>query len=226
MRTKLARTRACVSARCASSVVKSGTSAARASRLEQARPGRLRVERAREAQPQDLRQVLIEPHRRAQHVGVLRRQQAEPRRLVEHARGRGIENVRLLGRMHELQILRDEFEVDQPAGDVFQVPALLVALLGRDRGAHLHDVAGDRLGVARAAQHVADHLLDPRRESRASRRRRARASAPGAPRSRPRSPDSSRTSRAWWRPARSGRRAAAACRHDRARRSWSAPRAR
>ena len=54
----------------------------------------------------------------------------------------------MLGGVHELQILRDELEIDQPAGGVFQVPALVVALLGRDRAAHLDDVARDRLGVA------------------------------------------------------------------------------
>ena len=51
--------------------------------------------------------------------------------------------------MHELQILRDELDVDQPAGDIFEVPALALALLGRDRLAHLDDVAGDHRGVAR-----------------------------------------------------------------------------
>ena len=52
----------------------------------QAGRGGLGVEVARQAQPQDLRQVVIEPHRRPQHLGMLGRQQAEPPRLVEHAR--------------------------------------------------------------------------------------------------------------------------------------------
>ena len=48
----------------------------------------------------------------------------------------------MLGGVDQLQILRDEFEIDQAAGDVLQVPALAVALLGGDRAAHLDDVAG------------------------------------------------------------------------------------
>ena len=48
-------------------------------------------------------------------------------------------------RVHELQILRDEFDVDQPAGGIFEVPALAVALLLGDRAAHLDHVAGDQL---------------------------------------------------------------------------------
>ena len=92
-----------------------------AGRAAPARPPSDRT--ARQAQPQDLRQVVIEPHRRPQHVGILRRQQAEPPRLVEHAGGRGVEDFRLLGGVHELQILRDELEIDQPAGGIFQIPA-------------------------------------------------------------------------------------------------------
>ena len=49
------------------------------------------------------------------------------------------------GGMDELQVLRDEFEIDQAAGDVFQIPAVGVALLDRDRAAHLDHVAGDLL---------------------------------------------------------------------------------
>ena len=49
-----------------------------------------------------------------------------------------------VGGVDELQILRDELEIDQPAGGVFEVPALVLALLLRDRLPHLDDVAGDR----------------------------------------------------------------------------------
>ena len=59
----------------------------------------------------------------------------------------------MLVRVHELQILRDEFDIDQPAGGVFEVPALAVALFLGDRAAHFDDVAGDqrarRAGAAR-----------------------------------------------------------------------------
>ena len=68
--------------------------------------------------------------------------------------------------MHELQILGDELDIDQPAGGIFEIPAVVVALLFGDRLAHFGDVARNQLGVARAAQHAADHLLDARGELR------------------------------------------------------------
>ena len=175
-----------------------------AEQSQQPRPRRLRIERPRQAEPQDLRQVVIEPRRRPQHVGLLRRQQPEPPRLVEHARGRGVEDLRLLRGMNELEILRDELQIDQPAGGIFEVPARVLALLLGDRLPHLDDVRRDRRGIALAAEHGADHLLDARRERRRPRRPRAPASAPCAPRSRLRSPGSSRKRRCWSPPARSG----------------------
>ena len=53
--------------------------------------------------------------------------------------------------MNELQILGDEFDVDQPAGDIFEIPPLAVAFLRCDRFAHFQNVAGDHLWVTRSA---------------------------------------------------------------------------
>ena len=50
--------------------------------------------------------------------------------------------------MHELQILRDEFEVDQPARGIFEIPPVALALLLGDRLPHLDDIGGDSAGVA------------------------------------------------------------------------------
>ena len=59
--------------------------------------------------------------------------------------------------VNELQILRDEFDIDQPAGGIFQIPAVGVALLVGDGAAHLDHVAGDHARRrAAAAEHVAD----------------------------------------------------------------------
>ena len=79
------------------------------------------------------------------------------------------------GGVDELQILRDELDIDQSAGDIFEIPALAIAFLGRDRLAHFHDIAGDHLGVARPAQHGADHAPRRARRIAAKPRRRARA---------------------------------------------------
>ena len=106
-------------------------------------------------------------------------------RLVEHARRRGVENVGQPVRVHQLQILGDEFDVDQPAGGVFEIPAVAVALFLGDRPAHLDDIAGDQRRIARPLQNLADHLFHARRTV-ATPKPPARASAPCAPRSRPR----------------------------------------
>ena len=97
----------------------------------------LGIERAGQAQPQDLRQILIELHRRPQHLGLLDRQHAQAARPCRaRARSRCREFPGMRVRVHELQILRDEFDIDQPAGGVFEIPALAVALfLGDGRRA-------------------------------------------------------------------------------------------
>ena len=69
-------------------------------------------------------------------------------------------------RVRELQILRDEFDIDQAAGGVFEVPALAIALFFGDRGAHLHHVARNQSRIARPLQNLADHVLHPRAEFR------------------------------------------------------------
>ena len=62
--------------------------------------------------------------------------------------------------MDQLQVLRDELDIDQPARGVFQIPDVVLALLQRDRAAHLGDVVGDDPAVADAGQDTADDILD------------------------------------------------------------------
>ena len=80
----------------ACSAGKSGRSAARASSAEHAGARRLRIERAGQAEPQNLRQIVEQPHRRAQHCGIFaqRARRAGPpfpaTRAVEVSRMSGI----------------------------------------------------------------------------------------------------------------------------------------
>ena len=68
--------------------------------------------------------------------------------------------------VHKLQILRDELDVDQPAGGVFEVPAIVVALLLGNGAAHLDHVDSDLRRRTRAHEDGADYTLDPRGEGR------------------------------------------------------------
>ena len=63
-----------------------------------------------------------------------------------------MQNIGVVGGVHELQILRNEFEIDEAAGGKFQIPAVAVALFGRDGAAHFDHVAGYRRAVAPAAE--------------------------------------------------------------------------
>ena len=56
--------------------------------------------------------------------------------------------------VHELQILRDELDIDERAGGIFEIPGIGVALFLGDRRAHLDDIgrrscAGRACGTAR-----------------------------------------------------------------------------
>src|SRR4051794_14159199 len=78
----------------------------------EARRGRTGVERSRQAEAQDLCEIIIEPYCGAQDLGVLGREYAQPPGLLEHARGRCVENVGRRGRVNKLQVLGDELDVD------------------------------------------------------------------------------------------------------------------
>ena len=56
-----------------------------------------RLEFLGDAEPQDLREVLIEPRRRTQDFHCCLRQHPKPRRLIEHVQRTDVENVRLVG---------------------------------------------------------------------------------------------------------------------------------
>ena len=92
---------------------------------------RFRVESAGQAEPENLREVVKEAHRGPQHRGVLGLKHVKARGLLQHPRRRRVENLRRRGGVHELQILRDELDVDEGAGGVFEVPRIGVALFLR-----------------------------------------------------------------------------------------------
>src|SRR4030088_2863533 len=83
---------------------------------------RVRLESFTDAEPQNLREIMIKPRRRAQDLGLRLRQDAKPRGVVEHVQRRDVENIWLLGGVKELEILSDEIDIDHAAGGVFQVP--------------------------------------------------------------------------------------------------------
>ena len=104
---------------------------------------------------------MIEPRCRAQNLGFGVRQHAEPRGVVEHLQRGDAEDSGFFRSVNELQVLRDEIDVDEPAGGELEVPDVVLALLLRDRPAHIGDVAGGGGRVAWPRQHAADDVLDP-----------------------------------------------------------------
>jgi hypothetical protein len=62
-----------------------------------------------------------------------------------------VKNIRRLRRVDELQILRDELDIDQASGDVFEIPPIAIASLRRDGVAHFKDIGGDHARVTRPA---------------------------------------------------------------------------
>ena len=175
MRLKLARTLACVSARNASSVAKSGTSAARASSPMRPGAAATRVERTRQAEPQDLCEIMIEPHRRAQDLGVLggehaSRQAFSSTRAVEVSRISGVAAACTSCRYWAM----NSMSISPPA-TYLRFQRSLSPFSRRDRRAHFDDVAGGHLRVARAAQHGRGSALRRARRIPAKPTRRARA---------------------------------------------------
>ena len=107
-----------------------------------------------------MRQVVVEPRRRAQHFGFRLRQHTELCGVVEHRKRRDIEDVGLFRGVNELQILRDEIDVDEAARGMFQIPDIGLAFFLRDRAAHVGDVNRGARRIARPGQHGANDVLD------------------------------------------------------------------
>ena len=78
-----------------------------------------------------------------------------------------VEHLGVGRRVHELQVLGDELEVDEAAAHLLQVPDVVGALLLGDALAHVAHVGGDLGAVARQDERGADGLA-----------RRARAAPP------------------------------------------------
>ena len=192
IRTKHARTWRCVSATWACSAGKSGKSAARANKARTRASPTLASNGPVETQPQYLREIVKQQNGRPQHGRILRLQNTRARSLLQHARRRRVEDFRRGRGMHQLQILRNELDIDEPAGGMLEIPGISIALFRRNRAAHFHDVGRDRVGIAPAAEHLADRRFDRGRMPPAPKQH-AHASAPYAPKSRLRSPGSRRS---------------------------------
>ena len=98
--------------------------------------------------------------RRPQHFRRRGRQYAEPRGVVEYVQGVDIEDVGRGGGMNQLQILRDEIDVDDAARGIFQVPDVVLAFFQPDGAAHVGDIGGDAGGVTQPRQHVTNDIFD------------------------------------------------------------------
>ena len=124
---------------------KSGRSAARASKTEHAGARRFRIERGRQAEPKDLREVVKQPHRGPQHRGILgleQRRAAPPfpaSRAVDVSRISGVAAACISCRYCAMNSISTS-----AAGGVFEVPRIGVALFLGDGRAHFDDVVGDR----------------------------------------------------------------------------------
>ena len=61
--------------------------------------------------------------------------------------------------VNELQILRDELDIDQPTSCIFEVPAFTVPFLLGNGRAHFHHVTGRQFCVSRPPQDALDDAL-------------------------------------------------------------------
>ena len=114
-RSKLARTSASVSRTWRSRVAKSGSSPARASRSRRPRGASSGLNGPVTRETQHLGERLVEAKGRQQDVGLGRRQQPGARRRGKRRLGLGREDARMIVAVNELEVLGDEFDVDQAA---------------------------------------------------------------------------------------------------------------
>ena len=107
-------------------------------------------------------------NRRTQHGRILGHQNTRARRLLQQSGRRRVEDFRRGRAMHQLQILGDELDIDEPAGGVLEIPPIGIALFRSDRAAHFDDVGRRPRSHPPAADHLADRRFDPRGECRRS----------------------------------------------------------
>ena len=93
-----------------------------------------------------------------QDVGATRRRQTKVRRGAQRLRDADLAQLGRLGGVTQHEILRDEFDVEQPTFGELQIPGIGVALFLRDQGAHLAHVLGDI--AFRAGDRLDDGGLD------------------------------------------------------------------
>src|SRR5258708_13794147 len=78
-----------------------------------------RSESLGDAEPQDLREVMIKSCRRTQDLRFRLRQDAEPRGVVEHVQRGDVVNIRLVGGVDQLEILGTEIDLDHAPLSIF-----------------------------------------------------------------------------------------------------------
>src|ERR1700752_3288552 len=66
--------------------------------------------------------------------------------------------------VNELQILRNELDIYEPTGYIFEIPVITIPLLLGNCGAHFHDITGRQIYVARPPQDILDDILNPELE--------------------------------------------------------------
>ena len=102
---------------------------------------------------------MIKIGRRTQHFSRRRREYPEPGGVIDDTQRAHVQDIGLRCGVDELQVLRDEINVDEAASNIFQIPDIILALLERDRTAHVRHVHRDRRRITRARQDVADDFF-------------------------------------------------------------------
>ena len=104
----------------------------------------------------------------AQALGVALRQKAGRRRAAQHLGGMRVEQVGPRRGVAQRQVLGDEVDVEQAAGQVLEVPRALGRHVAGDAVAHVGDVAHQRRGIARPAERGPDDVRQPLDQARRS----------------------------------------------------------
>ena len=138
----------------ASSVAKSGMSRRPRQEILQRARRLLRNEGLVEAEPQALRQRVVERRRRDEDLGIPGIEHLRLKQLVERSHGILVEHLGMVMRADNLQELSEELEIDQAATDILKVPDVVRPLLLHDLVAHDADVGCDLRPVPLPAQHL------------------------------------------------------------------------
>ncbi len=123
------------------------------------------VEGRRGGQAQHALNLAHQARRLDQAPGQRRAEQPGPGQLVVDRLGRGVEDLRVVVRVLEQQVLGQELEIGQPAAEVLDAPDGLGRALALDARAHLGHVDQQLVRIARRTQDRADGGFDARRQA-------------------------------------------------------------